>query len=82
MCSNGLALPLAAKSCRHPLKASLFPRTFYLGYAVDKATVRLASEHVECATSMNILLCIVSKYGLCEARVPIVSVSNTPISAD
>jgi hypothetical protein len=82
MSSNGLALPVTVKCCRHPWKASLFPGTFYLGSAVDKATVELACQHVDCAVSMIILLRIVSTYGLWKARVPAVSVSDAPFSAD
>jgi len=82
ICSNGLALPLSVKSCRHPWKASLFPGTFYLGNSVDKATVKLASEHIECDMSMNILLCIVTTYGLCKAIVPADSLSKAPFSDD
>ena len=82
MCSNVLALPPAVTSCRHPWKSSLFPRTFYLGNAVDKATVKLASEHSDCDMSMITLLCIVSTWGLWKARVPAVSVSDAPFSAD
>jgi len=77
-----LERPCPTSISRHPSKPSLFPRTFYPGSAVDKATAKLASQHVECDMSLNILLCLVSTCGLCKATVPADSVSKAPVSAD